>query len=302
MKTILIFALSIMSLSNCVNAQILMDIPDQYTESNIYDTINIEDFIMGVDCYDVSILPNVSHLKPVVGHPNILDTWYQDTRENMTVTMKINYAGFNMGIHPSDEIWVYDSEDRLVEKNVAYDDPFHPGEHLFFLNVRGNFETYNARVVYYNGTYNYTMEFENAIEYDYNNVLGSPLDPYLLDSSPIIFSINNNTISAEIVSDNYGGSLCLDVEVADCDGQNIGTDQICYLLGSNPCPDNLLITQEMLDQVVQNTLVARHSISSHAIVDDERDLQFSAGDCTTLMPGFEVVLGGQLLVDTVGCP
>jgi len=253
MKTVLFFLAISLFINHHICAQNLNDMPDQHTETNLYDSLNIDDYITDSDCYDLNIVPTVSHPDAVIGHPNILDTEYQDTRENMTVTLKINYAGFNMGVHPDDEIWVYDEEDRLVEKNVAYDDPFNPGEHLFFLNVRGNFSTYNTRIVYYNGTYNCTIEYADALEYNYNNVVGTPLEPFIIDPAPIIFELNNTTLTAEIVSEDYAGDFCLDITATDCDGVDIGTDQVCYEVGLPPCPDHLSVEQLLIDQYTTHT-------------------------------------------------
>ncbi len=283
-------------------AQSLSDIPNVYIESEPIADVEIDDYVSNLECYDIELTPSPLHPNATIGHPNLSDSEYQDTRENMTVTLKINHAGINMGIHANDEIWVFDEEGRLVEHNVAYDDPFHPGEHLFFLNIRGNFDFYKASIIYYNAQYNCTIQYDDIIDYHHNRVLGSPLEPFVIDTAPIQFSLNGTTLSAELVDANYNGDYCVTVDIIDCEGHQIGSDEICYLVGTAPCPDNLVITQEMLQLEMNQAFYSRITIESNAQVAQNQDILFSAGECTTLLPGFEVSLGSQLLVETEGCP
>ena len=284
---------------NFLNAQSLEDIPNQFTSTTYYDTLDLSNYITGSNCYQFNFTPSGIGASGLPGHPNLLDIEYQDTRENMTVTMKINYAGFNLGYHPDDAIWVYDDQDNLVEVNNSYVDPFLPGEHIFYLNVRGNFDNYLTKVVFYSGVLETTFEYEDLFEYGHNRILGTVIDPFVIDEAPLYFSYNSidNTITAEIIDDNYSGDLCLDAVALDCDGEEIGTDQFCYGL----CDDHLTVSQDHITTESMQLFSAGISITSDVIISAGKNITFSAADSILLLPGFEVKQGSQFSTNNIGC-
>ncbi len=286
-----------------VTAQSLEDIPDQFTETNQYDILNLNDYITGSTCYEFDINPSNIASTGQAGHPNLSNSEYEDARENMTVTMKINYAGFNLGQHPEDAIWVYDNQDNLAEVNDSYVDPFNPDEHIFYLNVRGNFDNYLARVIFYSGVLDTTFEYFDVFEYGHNKVLGTVLEPFVIDEAPLFFNFDDeeNTISANIVNSNYAGDICLDVIAFDCEGEEIGTDQVCYKLGQDPCSNHVTVSQELLAAELSQLFLAKFSINSAGVIEEDQVIEFSAGESVCLMPGFEVKQGAEFTVDNVGC-
>lgn len=303
MKSILHVLIIVVSVINYATGQTLEDIPDQFTEIASYEVLNLNDFITGSSCYEFDVLPSGITASGQAGHPNLLNIEYEDARENMTVTMKINYAGFNLGQHSEDAIWVYDEQDNLVEVNHSYVDPFNPEEHIFYLNVRGNFDNYLAKVIFYSGALGTTFEYFDVFEYGHNNVLGTVLEPFVIDEAPLHFSFNafTNTISAVIVDENYNGGMCLDVLAIDCDGDEIGSDQVCYEVGQEECEDHLVLGQFILSQEITQMFSARFSISSDAIIENNQEIDFSAGHSILLLPGFEVKIGGEFTTNNIGC-
>ena len=303
MKLILKVFIIVLSVNNYIAGQTLQDIPDQLTETGSYEVLNLNDFITGSNCYEFDVFPSSIASSGETGHPNLLDIEYEDARENMTVTMKINYAGFNLGQDAQDAIWVYDQQDNLVEVNDSYVDPFNPDEHIFYLNVRGNFDNYLAKVVFYSGVLETTFEYLDVFEYGHNKVLGTALEPFVIDEAPLHFNFNgfNNSITAVVVDEDFNGSMCLDIVAIDCDGEEIGSDQVCYEYGDLECEDHLILSQAQIAQEIMQLFSARFSISSDAIIENTQEIHFSANESVLLLPGFEVKLGSEFNADNNGC-
>ena len=283
-----------------LNAQLLVDVPDQYTLSLFYDTLILQDYIDLDSCYDLSIGLE-TFINAADGHPDLSEEEYQDYRENMTLTLKLKYAGFELEAHPNDKLWIFDEDDNLTEVNTPFDDPFSFTGQLYFLNVKGNFTRYMAKMIYYNGAMDRTFILENAFEYESNKVIGEPLQPFVIDFAPIVFSMNGDMINAEIISESYTGGLCLNLEVKDCDGNVLDTDNFCYEIGEGNCPENLMILQSEIDIVNNRIFRASGTIISSAKILGHRNIAFSAQDSITLDPGFQVVIGSQFAIDTIGC-
>ncbi len=269
----------------------LGDIPNQFTTyPTPYNTVDVADYITGDNCYfiDYNVIPGLG----ASGYPSFAGGESQDFRENMTVTLKLYYAGLENFIgHPDDEIWFFDEDGFIVENSVPYVDPFVLGERIFFLNIRGDFEEYDADLVFYSGFYNRTFTIPDAIHYKDNDIIGSALDPLVLDFAPIDFDINGTEISAVITDASYTGNVCLEVNLTHClSNAVLDSDIICYEIGDN-CVDHLVVTQVDIDAVVTDLFSANKTIISDAQLASNNDIQFIALDTICLEAGFEVPLG-----------
>lgn len=279
-------------LSTSIQAQTTLgNIPDQSTQYPLpYDTIDVADYINGSSCYfiDYTVIPGLG----ATGYPSFAGGESQDFRENMTVTLKLLYAGLEGFIgHPNDKIWLFDENGYVVENSVPYDDPFNLGEYLFFLNIRGDFEEYEADVVFYSGFYNRAFTIEDAITYKDNDIVGSALDPLILDFAPIAFDINDSEVSAVITDPTYSGNICLQVDIIHClSNQTLGSDIVCYEIGDD-CVDHLIVSQANIDAVATNVFSANSTIKSNAQLSNTNNIQFIALDTICMEAGFEVPLG-----------
>jgi len=205
-------------------------IPDQYASTGVFDDLDLDDYIVNTGtCYDLTLTP-VSYPGFEDGLPVLPSNEATGFRENMTVTMKIKYAGFEFQTHVDDQVWVLDTAGLVVELNTSYVDPFIPEGNLLFLNVNGNFENYDARLIFYSGRLEKHIVIENAFEYGSNLVLGSPLEPYVIDVAPLIFEFTDNVISTTNVDSNYIDGLCLTAQSIDCDGQLLDDETFCFIV------------------------------------------------------------------------
>ena len=136
MKRINIVLVAVLLLLSITKGQAqlgLNNIPDQYViYPATYDDVIVADFITGTACYEVDY--QVIPIGGMIGNPLLGDNEYNDYRENMTVTMKLHYAGFqNFMGHTDDRIWMYDDIGRMVETNTIHDNQLVAGEKVFFL-------------------------------------------------------------------------------------------------------------------------------------------------------------------------
>lgn len=299
MKSINILCIMLFSVS--LYAQQLSNIPNQYMVDGNYETIDLDTYVEADGCYDIEV--SLSSL--ILGdnlYPNLLDEEFDDYRENMTATIKFQYAGFEMTPHADDKIWVLDEEDRLVEVNTPHNDPFNLGSQLFFLNIKGNFDFYQAKVVYYSGDMDRSFTIENAFEYRSNKIIGSPLEPYVFDLAPLIFEFNNdNELSTQIVDQTYSGGICLEVNLLSCVGVSLDTDTFCFEVGDNPCMPNLIVNQADIDGGLHDIFEASQTITSDAQLSGNRNIVFSAKECITLESGFTVDVGVTVEINNTGC-
>jgi len=284
-----------------IGAQNLSDIPNQYLTDGVYSLIDLDDYVDYDGCYDLIVSPST-----IVGgelmYPNLPDEEYEDFRENMTATIRIQYAGFEINSHPDDKVWVLDESDRLAEINTPYNDPFNLSQQLLFLNVKGNFEFYEAKMIYYSGDLGRSFTIENAFEYRSNKIIGSPLEPYVIDLAPLVIEINNdNEVIAQIVDPTYEGGICLEISLVSCESASLDLDIYCYEVGDNPCVSDLIINQSNFDGITNQVFKASKTISSSAQVSGGGNIGFSAKECISLEAGFILEVGTTFGINTIGC-
>lgn len=282
-------------------AQLIFDIPDQYADTNNYAQLNIHDYINSSEClqfnYDI-----VSYGGLTDGAPQLAQVEYNGYRENMTATIKIRYSGFNFNTSINDKIWIEDSSGNITEFNGAFDDPFNNRGHLFFLNVKGDFNSYNAKLTYYSHHYDQYVVIEDAFEYSSNKILGSVAVPHIIDIAPIQITTNGNLVDASIIGSNYMGNTCMIVLILDCNSNYLGADQFCFGVGTEECPLMKTVSQSELDMNNAQSFTAIQLINSTGVVENTKNILFSTQGVVELLPGFEVKLGGRFRTDNVGCP
>jgi|GEM_PF-5578929 len=290
-------------LSVNLSAQGISVIPNQYFANGSYPFLDLDNSVNYTGCYNFE-LSLLSVVGGVDDHPNLPEIEYDDFRENMTATIKIQYAGFDLAAHPDDKMWVFDEEERLVEVNVPHSDPFSLDGQLLFLNIKGNFDFYQTKLVYYSGDLDKHFTIENAFEYRSNKIMGSPLEPYVIDVAPLIFELNSdNEVLTTIVDSTYSGGICLSVDLLDCDGTLFDTDSYCYESIGEPCLQNLVVTQAMADMHMggDTKLKASQTITSSAQLSGTGKVKFSGKECITLEPGFSVPVGLEFRISLNGC-
>lgn len=283
-----------------LNGQNINEIPNQYPQGGSYIDLDLADFVEVTSCYSLLVAPS-NYVNGLDGYPNLSHIEFEDYRENMTVTLKIQYAGFHFQPHAMDEIWVFDEENQLVENTFPQSDPFNPEEQLLFLNVKGNFEFYAAKLVYYSGSVNKYFTVNNAIEYASNKIIGDPLNPFLIELAPIEFQVDNDVLSVEEYQNSYQGDQCLVVNLYDCDENLLDSEEVCYHLGDPDCMLSRIVDQSEISGVLNGLFEAKSVITSEATIEGQRDIIFSAADSIILLPGFEVGIGASFEILMEGC-
>jgi len=285
--------------------QSLLDIRDQYTETLIYPTLDLNSYVYNPNgnCYNLLAAP-ANFQGTTEGNPNLGSEEYVGYRENMTLTCVINYAGLDFPVHEDDMLWVLDPDDNITEINTPTADPFTPGKMLYYLNVMGDFVAYEARVVYYSSELDGYFELPAAFTYMSNARLGTTLSPYMLTiAGPIEFTYSGDTINATIVDTSYIGGFCLDVTLMDCQGAELDTDAYCYEVGPSPCQEELLVSGLIgpLPGGSTELFEAEMRIQADCQISTQADIIYSAKDCIEFLPGFEIELGATLETNADGC-
>ena len=299
MRCLYILIINLFVIQN-LGAQFLGPIPDQAPQGGTYSNVLLSSYIEDDLCYSIRLEP-ANYINALDGDPELDTEEYSDYRENMTLTMKLTYAGFSFGRSEADKLWVLDEQGNIVEFAQPLNDPFNLGEQLFFLNVKGNFDSYMAEVVYYNATLDKYFVIEDAFEYGSNRIFGDPLDPFIIDLAPISFAFSNEIVYVITVDPSYQGNQCLSVDLLDCNSNLIASDQFCYLLDDTGCPESLIVFQSDIDADMQSDFKARSYIESDAQIMSGRTIKFSASNSILLKEGFEVSLGSSFEITTVGC-
>ena len=289
-------------------AQFIFDIPNQYIEADTFETIALAEFVNLSNpdaCYNIHISP--VDYGGISGYPALNLEEYDGYRENMTMTLKLLFSGLQFDMQSQDRIWILDAEDNVTETNVPFDDPFEAGEKIFYLNVKGNFDTYDAKLVYYNASLDEYFEFEEAFTYESNKSLGDPQEPFLINiGGPLEFDLDADfNLTTTILYPDYMGQYCVTIDVIRCDGTFVDDQEFCFIFSEEPaapCPIELGVTQAAILNVTTPTVfAARDNVFSGANIDGDKDVKFAGNNNVVLLPGFSVELGSLFEAFIEGC-
>ncbi len=290
------------------SAQFIYDISDQYIQADTFENIALADFLDLPNpngCYNLSIQPVDNG--GISGFPALSLDEYDDYRENMTVTLKLLFSGLQLDMQPQDRIWILDADENITETNVPFDDPFNAEEKIFYLNVKGNFDIYAAKLVYYNDSLDKYFELEEAFTYGSNKSLGDPQEPFVINlGGPLDFDLDEDfNLTTTIVDTSYTGQYCVTLDLIGCNGTFLDDEEFCFIFSEEPvapCPINYTVSQaDILNATIPAVFAARDNVFSSANIDGNRDVKFTGNRNVELLPGFSVELGVVFEAFIEGC-
>ena len=171
----------------------LEDIPDQSViPGESFVDINLSEYLSsGTSCDTYTITPvfeQGSDSRPTVC------AVFKDYSENMTVTLKMAYAGQYFFKHADDYLVAYDEQGRIVACGTPSDDPLDNGDAMvFYLTIAGGNANYNIDFEFYSGASQKQYMLEDAMVYMQDANLGNLVEPIVLDVAPLKLSMESQT-------------------------------------------------------------------------------------------------------------